>query len=1112
MPESRYKYLYERLGDHDFQLLVNALLTERFTDYVPLPLRQPDGGRDGIQTAPANRLVYQVKWSVRGRERDPVSWLDATVTKEKDNITRLAAEGVRKYVIVTNVPSTGKLGTGTFDRLNKKLAAHSEEYGLEITGLWREAIDGMVDNADSEIKWQYADMLAGWDLIRYLLSEQAVAQRDSGLGDLVRRVAAAQWKDDERIKFSQVELDREHLSDLFVDVPADRIQVPRRAQTLAGAATRLGGAATYVTERSPYPFTLVRGAPGQGKSTLSQYVCQTHRAAFMPEGTPTTSLPYIKDPRFPVRADLADYAAWLQGFDVFDTSESAKVKKGTKRAGTQASIEHFLADLMTHLGGSPITPSDVQDLFDRVPSLVVLDGLDEVGGTSARGRIVREIDLFCSRGTSYAVEPRVIVTSRPNSAGLPEPDRDVFEIISLGPLEPALRDEYLRKWCLVHNVPINDSRTLRRNFNEKTREPYIGELAGNPMQLTILLFLLRQHGDATPSQRTELYDAYMSMLLARESNKHPDSVRKYRSELMEVVPFLGWYIQSRAEEQGHSGRMTYAEVEAAMKHFQRTYGKPESVVDDLFLAASDRLWALTSKEEGTFEFEVLSLREYFAARYLYTYAGEGDQHFDRTLVLRELLRRPYWLNTTRFYGGNAAGADIYALQAGIMHELAANTTKQVRVAAWSLITDGVFNSRPIEAAQIVDALTGDLSGPLLLAALDGKEITALPETSHASSAWDRITKTIAGNPDDPGNPSRVRILRELLGQPKQFADWWTEQLTKLIGTPHEIAWLTIGARCEALAGETRTIPRLSAEDGERAQLILNTGITPPEGSTLEAQLLRAVLDGQCSETTSVRSVPAQIAVALTPAAFYSFGVDSATPQPNAASPDRRSQAMQQLRKSNSPYVPIAALRRFRQGEKGSTFPWSNTATALLERVGRCWLVSEIAIIGAASPLRNGYKLKTGMEALGSDGHPAALIAQTRANRANSAWWAMRLTACDDDLARAEWALALWAVADAQVINELDTRIVEVVGQLPDGLRRACRIAARRLAQAGFLAHGPVSTSPDDPLHDWVGRPDGEDEIILQQAKAATRDTQPEPLAVVARRKKWLKVDQTATYH
>src|SRR3546814_1075578 len=96
-----------------------------------------------------------------------------------------------------------------------------------------------------------------------------------------------------------------------------------------------------------------------------------------------------------------------------------------------------------------------------------------------------------------------------------------------------------------------------------------------------------------------------------------------------------------------------------MRHFQRTYEKPESVVDELFEATTDRLWALTSKEEGVYEFEVVSLREYFAARFLYKFAGEGDRDFDSAIVFRELLRRPYWLNTARFYSGNAHGKEIY---------------------------------------------------------------------------------------------------------------------------------------------------------------------------------------------------------------------------------------------------------------------------------------------------------------------------------------------------------------------------------------------------------------------------------------------------------------------
>lgn len=332
MPESRHKFLYERLGDHDFQLLVNALLTARFTGFVPLPLRQPDGGRDGVlRSASEKTLVYQVKWSVNGKHKDPVGWLEATVLREGDNLRRLATEGVRRYVLVTNVPSTGKARTGTFDRFNSKLDAHAKKFGFdEMTCLWREAVDGMVDAAPTEIKWQYADMLAGWDLIRYLISEETAGRKDHGLRALVRKVAATQWDDDERVKFSQVDIDREKVADLFVDVSADRFHPASPMRGDGIFPEPVGGAAAHLL-RNAGNCTLVRGAPGQGKSTLSQYVSQVHRSAFVPSRQRPADLPEIKFPLFPLRFDLSDYARWLTGVDVWDKDAETSGGRGSGR-------------------------------------------------------------------------------------------------------------------------------------------------------------------------------------------------------------------------------------------------------------------------------------------------------------------------------------------------------------------------------------------------------------------------------------------------------------------------------------------------------------------------------------------------------------------------------------------------------------------------------------------------------------------------------------------------------------------------------------------------------------------------------------------------------------
>lgn len=421
MPESRHRYLYERLGDHDFQQLVSAVLASQFPDYLPMALRQTDGGIDGMRNVdPRTLLIYQVKWSVSGMEKNPVSWLDGVVKKELDNLQRLATEGVRNYILVTNVPSTAKPGSGTFAQLDKKLKEYAKDLGYErMTCIWREALNPWVDNAPTETKWAYADMLAGWDLIRYLIAEHVGAGKDQAYRDLIRKVAAAQWEDDKLVKFSQSDIDREEVVDLFVDVTADRVRMPITGKLPFAELGPLGGAASYLLNK-PTPFTLVRGAPGQGKSTLSQYVCQAHRAAFIPEAQRPYALPELSHPRFPIRLDLSDYALWLSGNDVWDHSDDRKQSKVKARKGEQVTIECFLADLMTHeSGGVTANARTVQDIFERVPSLVVLDGLDEVGSAAVRSRVVKEIDKFVGRGKVYADPPKIVVTARPSAGSCP---------------------------------------------------------------------------------------------------------------------------------------------------------------------------------------------------------------------------------------------------------------------------------------------------------------------------------------------------------------------------------------------------------------------------------------------------------------------------------------------------------------------------------------------------------------------------------------------------------------------------------------------------------------------------------------------------------------------
>ena len=141
----------------------------------------------------------------------------------------------------------------------------------------------------------------------------------AGLRKLLRHVAAVQWDEDELVKFSQVDIDREKVTDLFIDVHADRLIV--RDQRTPDILTRepLGGAAEHLLKidvsSAMHLCTLLRGAPGQGKSMLSQFICQAHRSAFVAAEVRPANLPIIERPLFPIRLNLSEYARWMAGFD-----------------------------------------------------------------------------------------------------------------------------------------------------------------------------------------------------------------------------------------------------------------------------------------------------------------------------------------------------------------------------------------------------------------------------------------------------------------------------------------------------------------------------------------------------------------------------------------------------------------------------------------------------------------------------------------------------------------------------------------------------------------------------------------------------------------------------
>lgn len=752
-------YLYEQLNDETFQQLCQALLVKLFPNVQCLPVGQPDGGRDAMWIVP-NRdiVVYQVKF-VRNPSRieEPHKWLSKTAAKEVPGITRLVPRGAKAYYLLTNVPGTAHLDSGSIDIVNSTL---SENLAIPAYCWWRDDINRRLDG-QWDIKWRYPDILSGPDVLRAVFQlgiNEERARRESA----IRAFISQQLDNDREVKFKQIELQND-LLDLFVDVPAavqtdtlsDR-DTYRIRNAMAGVAERTGaawrgdsrlndvaqgvvdphedlvvGAAHLLLDplcADVFPRMVLEGAPGQGKSTLAQFACQIHRLRLLRPSTDFTDLPAALQRcplRLPIKVDLRDYGTWLARRDPFDlTSETPD--------GWKKSLEAFVAHLITHLsGGVDFTVADLHAIARVSSLLLILDALDEVADVSIRNDIVGEVTAGVRRLEAVAASLQTVVTSRPanfsNSPGFSEKQ---FRYFQLAQLPRPLIDEYTEKWIHAKRLDQKDSTDVRRVMSERLSEPHLRDLARNPMQLAILLSVVHTRGVSLPDKRTALYNLYMEYFFNREAEKDA-SVRAHRELLLDIHGYLAWLLQSEAEKGGSSGRISLERLREVLRTYLEQEGEPQGLVDELFRDVVQRVFALVARVQGTFEFEVQPLREYFAARYLYETAPPSPPGEERTGSKPDrfdaIARNFYWLNVTRFYAGFYNKGELPSLveQLQVLAEQEDyRDIRHPRLVAAMLLSDWVFSQNKRAMRSIVELV---LDGLGVHSALVGSGVSAITD-------------------------------------------------------------------------------------------------------------------------------------------------------------------------------------------------------------------------------------------------------------------------------------------------------------------------------------------------------------------------------------------------
>ncbi|MGQ4434954.1 MULTISPECIES: NACHT domain-containing protein [unclassified Streptomyces] len=309
---------------------------------------------------------------------------------------------------------------------------------------------------------------------------------------------------------------------------------------------------------------LLRGDAGSGKTTLVQWLAVTAAA----DGD---RIPYV----LPLRTLI--------------------------RTGQLPSPAHFLTAV-----GCPHTPPEgwAERVLATGRALILVDGLDEIPSADRH----RTRDWLLSLIGAFPGN-RWLLTSRPTAV---RPDwlaTEGFRELTLAPMRRPEVKTFVERWHTAAEAPEYEAPLLDSLHTKRD----LARLATNPLMCGLICALHRERRGYLPTGRKELYDAALTMLLARRDRERGMGALE-GAELGEEVQLE--ILQRLAYALVLSGR-TEMDLETAEGIVERCLptvagkGDARTVLQDLLL----RSGLLRQPADGVVDFVHRTFQDYLGARY-----------------------------------------------------------------------------------------------------------------------------------------------------------------------------------------------------------------------------------------------------------------------------------------------------------------------------------------------------------------------------------------------------------------------------------------------------------------------------------------------------------------
>ncbi|SPM33094.1 hypothetical protein AU072_18345, partial [Mycobacterium rhizamassiliense] len=837
---------YERISPEAFEQLAVALAEMAIGHGIEVYGPGRDGGREATYTGPIDWSATGDgdKWNgytvVQAKQcqtpSDPagnLQWLNSTLREEfkrwMDPDSR-RTQFPQYLLVITNVRLSAADPAGGIDEI-RSLIDHWLKYEFEFDGhepstlrrrglrdvkVWHRDKLNVLVSINRDVRQRFAPLLTMGDILARLerLDQllPGLIPPDDIAGVLVDH-AQTTIQGERWVRFDEAgdDFNRQSVERVIVDLPvldqkgnrglALQVVLERGSRVLSQSLWK----ATEADEPQPPRHLVITGAPGNGKSTIAKYLTQVFRASFARADANEPAVQAIIDdtdksldrlkltapqsPRWPIRIDLAPMAE----------------RMGPDSGGPN--IRTYLCQQITLDSSVPVHLGTLDQWLKLWPSIILLDGLDEVTHPAVRQRVLGEITALVDKANALDCDLLVVVTTRPTGYTSLLPDH--FEQIDLTEFTRQEAQRYGRHVTAqrLAGDPVF-RRTALKRFEDAAKSPAVERLLTTPLQVLILTVIVARSGPL-PANRYELFWTYYDTVFKREAAKpttYRNFINDHRAEITDLHQRVGVvlhrYCEATRELRGRLPMVELKEI-ARDRMIKLGYGIPEAndLANTMVTVATHRLVLLVADEDETVSFDIRSLQELMAGCALVD-MPEADQR--ENLVTAACS--PHWRNAWLFGAGRLFTGNDH--QRNLVLKVVEQCDEVGHWHGWlypaapelaaDLLDDGLAANRPNDRRRLIEVVLRVLSGPLPTdpKSLAMKLAAATNETGHTGPdvagirsdrlfVRDRLRDAFARNtPDEVGYAVGAILLRfgafgaHIPGQPadlSQFVDLWNER-------------------------------------------------------------------------------------------------------------------------------------------------------------------------------------------------------------------------------------------------------------------------------------------------------------------------------------------------